>query len=61
MTLLENHIQDLENEHVKVNLYGFEVNCHGLLAIINRWGNDSNLSSIVGGVDENNVNKCLCR
>ena len=38
MTLLENHVQDLENEHVKVNLYGFGVNYHGLLAIINKYG-----------------------
>ena len=27
-----------ENEHVKVNLYDFEVYCHGLLAIINKYG-----------------------
>ena len=27
-----------ENEHVKVNLNDFEVNCHGLLAIINKYG-----------------------
>ena len=38
MILLENHVQDFENEHVKVNLYGFEVNCHGLLAIIKKYG-----------------------
>ena len=38
VTLLENHVYNFENEHVKVNLYGFGVNCHGLLAIINKYG-----------------------